>query len=176
MAKGDHIYVDTKWHLGKWCFIKHHGIDMGDGTVIHFFRESDEAPLVIAQTPMKDFKNGKEFSIVRYNACVPPDEVVWMAERILMIQKEDQTFDYKFRRFNCEHFATLCKTGRSRSKQAETVQNLQTGTSLLILMQGQGLSFDDLSSGESMQGLSFDDLSSGESMQGLSFDDLSSGE
>lgn len=88
MVKGDHLYVDTKWPL-----IKHHGIDMGDGTIIHFFRDidqasifDDQAPLVISRTSMADFANGRKVNIVPYRYCLPPDEVVAVAEYLLMRQ------------------------------------------------------------------------------------------
>jgi hypothetical protein len=135
MSKGDHLYVDT-----KWPGITHHGIDVGDGNVIHFFRDQneqarifdDQAPIVISETTKEVFRDGRKISIVPYRSCFSPDEVVATAKYFLSNAFMDESCNFDLRGFNCEHFATLCKVGRETSKQVDYADGLVAALCVLI--------------------------------------------
>ncbi len=105
MARGDHLRVRRR---GYW----HHGIDCGDGTVIHFcglVQEKRDACL--RQTDMEFFIRGGIPEVVEYPDSDPPEVVLRRAQSLLGAQ------DYSLLRNNCEHFAHWCKTGVKRSNQ-----------------------------------------------------------
>ena len=136
MAKGDHLYVQRKGGL-----YAHHGIDCGDGTVIHYSGESWYSPRSVRHTSIDAFARGDEiqvrdyasfFARLRDTKSMPrrlhiqlaelldskhsrksftPDAVVARARSRL----GESRFDILLH--NCEHFATWCKTGISDSEQ-----------------------------------------------------------
>lgn len=106
MAKGDHLWVNRG-------FYTHHGIDAGDGTVIHFAGKPalhmHEACIV--RTGIAEFAGGRALRVRRHRDADAPDVVLARAEaRVGMA-------GYRLLRNNCEHFATWCSTGRARSGQ-----------------------------------------------------------
>ena len=119
MARGDHIKVRRKNGL-----YTHHGIDMGDGTVIHFSGEpfrQDEAS--ICRVTLAEFLAGGRSVVVLHRGTeLTPDEVVAAAEAALVRQR------YCLWRNNCEHFATECKTGRRRSSQVRRALHIAAGS------------------------------------------------
>lgn len=105
MARGDHIRV-------RRLLYSHHGIDCGDGTVIHYtgtLWKRREAAVV--RTPLDAFARDKAVAILRYKHPSPPEEVLARAESRLSEQKYDIVFN------NCEHFASWCVTGQAQSRQ-----------------------------------------------------------
>ncbi len=108
MGRGDQIYVIRKF-LNLEGVYKHHGIDCGDGSVIHYRKTTE----TIERTPILDFSHGQEIYQYNYQACFIPDVVINRATTRLGEQKYNLLFN------NCEHFATWCKTGVSRSLQVE---------------------------------------------------------
>ena len=121
MAKGDHIAV--KRHGGHY---RHHGIDLGDGYVIHFSGEPlySKVPIVEKVT-MEEFQKGGELEIVRYSKNSEPfssDETIARAE------KKQGEGKYNLINNNCEHFASWCKNGKARSSQ---VTKLAIATTLV---------------------------------------------
>ena len=110
MAKGDHIYVD-------YGFYDHHGIDCGDGTVIHLSKTSHRITRVSKST----FAQGKQIRTKIYQKKYSPDEIVKRAERRL---KRSQTGEYNLVFNNCESFAYDCTTGEPDSWQ---VNNANAG-------------------------------------------------
>ncbi|GAB4138385.1 MAG: hypothetical protein Fur0046_12890 [Cyanobacteria bacterium J069] len=88
---------------------EHHGIDCGDGTVIHYSKATE--PPTVRQTTFSDFSWGKRVSVKQYTVCYLPDIVLERAESRLGEQR------YSLLDNNCEHFATWCKTGRNISHQ-----------------------------------------------------------
>ena len=108
MARGDHIKVRRLGFL-----YSHHGIDMGDGTVIHFSGEPlRPAHARIIRSDYDTFSEGAPCHVVRYRKPLrTPCEVVAAAEAML------SAGSYCVLRNNCEHFATYCKTGVTRSYQ-----------------------------------------------------------
>ncbi|MGD1922270.1 MAG: lecithin retinol acyltransferase family protein [Pleurocapsa sp.] len=110
MAKGDRIYV----YRNLWQFdglYKHHGIDCGDGTVIHYRKPSE----TIERTSLETFARGNPVYVAKYNDVFGyiPDAVVERAESRLGEHKYNLLFN------NCEHFANWCKTGVSESQQVK---------------------------------------------------------
>ena len=106
--KGDQLIVYRKlWNLDRMYL--HHGIDCGDGSVIHYRKPSE----VIERTSFAVFGRGNSVSVKNYvhGFCYVPDVVVERAKSRLGEAEYSLFFN------NCEHFATWCKTGISDSKQ-----------------------------------------------------------
>ncbi|MEY2979543.1 MAG: lecithin retinol acyltransferase family protein [Prochlorotrichaceae cyanobacterium] len=101
MAKGDHLYVDRG--LGSFT---HHGIDCGDGTVIHY----KDGQSILRST--RAFFSGGRPIQVRYYAQADPADVVLKRAMSRLGER-----DYHLVFNNCEHFATWCKTGQHHSQQ-----------------------------------------------------------
>lgn len=124
MAKGDHIFI--------WCgnsivpTFTHHGIDCGDGSVIHFTsNDNKKSNLVIQKTSLVSFaannvKSKKEVYALDYEFLgIPfdkPDVVIQRAENLI---GEEQ---YNLFQNNCEHFAFFCKTGVKNSYQIDKLK------------------------------------------------------
>jgi hypothetical protein len=102
MGRGDHIYINCGVYT-------HHGIDSGDGTVIHYTGEKLKG--VISRTSMDSFASGKKVFAREYGKCDLPDIVIQRAESQL------GNSGYNLFDNNCEHFATWCKTGIKDSEQ-----------------------------------------------------------
>lgn len=109
MARGDQIYVMREF-LGVNGVYEHHGIDCGDGTVIHY-RKTDEA--VISRTSLSSFSGGKTIFVKQHSISYIPDVVIERAESRLGEKRYDLVSN------NCEHFANWCKTGKNVSYQLE---------------------------------------------------------
>lgn len=116
MARGEHIYIRGMVHGIPF---QHHGIDMGDGTVIHL-APADGARIAlndpsdrfaVRRDSMERFSNGQAPSVRRHAAGLPLDEVAERAERYL------GKTGYSLLDGNCEHFASFCATGVSHSHQ-----------------------------------------------------------
>lgn len=110
MAKGDHIRARRLGGL-----YTHHGIDVGDGTVVHFdgdpFRRADAR---VRRVPVEEFAKGATVKTVSHvGTSHDADEVIARALHRL------GEGGYDLLRNNCEHFARACKTGAPRSRQVE---------------------------------------------------------
>lgn len=103
MAKGDHLYVSRGSYF-------HHGIDCGDGTVIHY-REGES----ITRSSEAFFALGETIRVKPYHNS---DSAALVLERAASRLGER---DYHLVFNNCEHFAAWCKTGKHRSHQVENV-------------------------------------------------------
>ncbi|PSB12354.1 hypothetical protein C7B61_15260 [filamentous cyanobacterium CCP1] len=108
MARGDQIYV-MRPLMGMDGVYEHHGIDCGDGTVIHYSKRGDEP--TIARTSYDVFSWNRPVFTKQYVTSYVPDVVVARAESRLGERQ------YNLMNNNCEHFATWCKVGRNESKQ-----------------------------------------------------------
>jgi len=108
MARGDHIKVTRCRGL-----YTHHGIDMGDGTVIHFAGSPlrGRGARVIRST-LPEFLAGGTCRVVHHRGPVQPPEAVLAAAESYLNREGYCVF-----RNNCEHFASYCKTGALRSGQ-----------------------------------------------------------
>ncbi|MBY0232910.1 MAG: lecithin retinol acyltransferase family protein [Gemmataceae bacterium] len=112
MAKGDHILVPK----GP---ITHHGIDLGDGTVVHWHSgwSGSIGANEIRGTPLDDehFGDLSKLRVRQYGDCFNPDTVVTRAMR--SVGKKGYCPIFR----NCEHLASWCKTGHHTSKQVRDV-------------------------------------------------------
>ncbi|MCA1993005.1 MAG: lecithin retinol acyltransferase family protein [Coleofasciculus sp. S288] len=100
MAQGDHIYID-------YGFYSHHGIDCGDGTVIHFSKKKGR----VSQDTIHSFACGNRIYTKQGKHRYSPEQVVQRAK-----SKLGET-EYNLGLNNCEHFATWCHSGQHHSKQ-----------------------------------------------------------
>ncbi|EDX83757.1 NC domain family [Synechococcus sp. PCC 7335] len=105
MARGDQIYAMREVAGIPY---EHHGIDRGDGSVIHYSKQ-DEA--VIKQTPLATFARGEAIKVKPQPTAFIPSLVIERAESRLGEKEYDLFFN------NCEHFANWCKTGRHECDQ-----------------------------------------------------------
>jgi hypothetical protein len=112
MARGDQIYVMQEF-LSIQGVYEHHGIDCGDGTVIHQRKRTE----TIERTSFATFVNEAKSKVYvrHYPVCFIPDVVVQRAESRLGEKNYNLLFN------NCEHFATWCKTGVSESRQVKNI-------------------------------------------------------
>lgn len=106
MARGDQIYVLREF-VNLEGIYQHHGIDCGDGTVIHYRKPQ----ATVERTSLDTFSLGKPISLKTYRVCYIPDVVVHRAEKRLGEQQYNLLFN------NCEHFANWCKAGINESLQ-----------------------------------------------------------
>ncbi|MBF0502821.1 MAG: lecithin retinol acyltransferase family protein [Candidatus Riflebacteria bacterium] len=118
MSKGDHIKVTRAG--GAYT---HHGIDMGDGTVIHFSGEIADLgnSAEIERVPSEQFANGGKIKVVEYAKKADADEICRRAEKCLGEKGYNPISN------NCEHFAEECRTGEHVSDQANTVVSTGVG-------------------------------------------------
>lgn len=118
MARGDHIRARR---FGYW----HHGIDCGDGTVIHYEGEVIRAKHAkIRRVTMQEFTRHAELRTVKDACFYDPDTVVKRAESRL-----GET-GYSAFANNCEHFARWCTTGIGESRQVERTLAVASGIAL----------------------------------------------
>jgi hypothetical protein len=115
--EGDHICIECF----NGVFYKHHGIDCGDGTVIHFSKTKGK----ISRDSMSSFASKSldgNIYFYEYEDCYSPSVVVQRAKSKL------GESGYNLFGNNCEHFATWCKTGDWESQQvAGTLGNIGGG-------------------------------------------------
>lgn len=109
MARADQIYAMR--HFGAMEGIyEHHGIDCGDGNVIHYHKpEGRDA--IISITPRDLFARGGPIYTKHQPVSLIAADVIERAHSRLGETQYDLLTN------NCEHFATWCKTGRSESDQ-----------------------------------------------------------
>ena len=118
MARGDHIYVSMRAGVVPY---QHHGIDMGDGTVIHLAPVEGQRLAIrdsgrnfsVRRVSLEEFCQGSKPHVVLHAGERTAEEIAAAAEREL------GKSGYNLVSGNCEHFATECATGQSRSHQIE---------------------------------------------------------
>ncbi len=119
MAQGDQIYTIREF-LNMDGVYEHHGIDYGDGTVIHYRKGTE----TIERTSKEYFTDGRTIYVKKYPVKYVPNTVIQRAESRLGERKYNILFN------NCEHFATWCITGVSYSQQVQNfiplLRNLNT--------------------------------------------------
>jgi hypothetical protein len=106
MARGDQVYAYREF-LNLDGVYEHHGVDCGDGSVIHYRKPSE----IVERTSMETFARGGKVYIRPYPVRYIPDTVIQRAESRLGECKYNLLFN------NCEHFATWCVTGVNDSRQ-----------------------------------------------------------
>ena len=121
MALADQIYVWRRLANIEGMY-QHHGIDMGDGSVIHYRKPSE----IVERTSWDTFSKGNKIYVRQYpqGFSFLPEVVTKRALSRLGENHYNLVFN------NCEHFATWCKTGISESKQVidfiPTIKKLDT--------------------------------------------------
>jgi len=118
MARGDHVFVMSGFFGVPF---QHHGIDIGDGTVVHLAPEgrhrltlrAKNANFRVRQITMEEFCKGRTLQVVRHAEPRPTEEVVATALNCVGHS------EYHWLENNCEHFAHWCITGQSHSRQVE---------------------------------------------------------
>jgi hypothetical protein len=108
MARASHIKVRRRLY---W----HHGIDMGDGTVVHASGEPGRRKrgARIRRSRIDDFLRGGARVTVESEDALPPERIAARAEASL----GQRTYSLLLN--NCEHFARWCQTGRPESAQVD---------------------------------------------------------
>lgn len=108
MSRGDHLWV----RRGRRY--THHGIDCGDGTVIHFVRRGELRRGVlrrVERTSWAEFSRGAEVHVRSYRSRLAVEAIMTRAESRLGRR------DYSLVRNNCEHLASWASTGFASSSQ-----------------------------------------------------------
>jgi hypothetical protein len=125
MSRGRHIKVRRRLY---W----HHGIDLGDGTVIHASGEPGRRKFgaKVRRTTMDEFLRGAVAVEVERPDALSADEIVARAEGSLGNGAYSLVWN------NCEHFAHWCQTGRPASAQ---VTRAAWGAALLMAAVRLGL-------------------------------------
>jgi hypothetical protein len=116
MARGDRLAVERRL-AGTGVPYTHHGIDLGDGTVVHARPDDPERIFDggrVDRTSHAEFAAGAPVRVVtdppaRYS----PDEIVARAVGLLGRDGYCPVVE------NCEHFATWCATGERQSRQVD---------------------------------------------------------
>ena len=116
MAAGDRL-VARRWFAGTLIPYLHHGIDVGDGTVVHA-RPDDPRRIFgggrVVRTTLEEFAAGSRVGVESDPpAAFPPGEIVRRALEHVGREGYSPVVD------NCEHFATWCATGRRKSRQID---------------------------------------------------------
>ncbi|MGI9176652.1 MAG: lecithin retinol acyltransferase family protein [Pirellulales bacterium] len=118
MARGDRIEVEHRI-VGSTVTYLHHGVDVGDGTVVHARPDDFRNPFGggrVVRTSLADFAEGRPCRVGHEPpAAFPPDEIAERALAHVGREGYDLVVD------NCEHFATWCATGRRVSRQIDIV-------------------------------------------------------
>lgn len=114
MAKGDHLYVEG--------LVDHHGIDCGDGTVIHYSASLKGGLGRIIRVSTSEFADRKPIRIKNYPKNYSRDEIVRGAKERLGEASYDPYHN------NCEHFVYWCTTGKSECYQWDHVLTAASGT------------------------------------------------
>jgi len=118
MARGDRLRVERRF-AGSTVTYMHHGIDVGDGTVVHARPHDFARPLEggsVVRTSRAEFAGGSEVLVTHEPAALfSADEIV--ARALSHVGREG----YCPVADNCEHFATWCATGERSSRQVEIV-------------------------------------------------------
>lgn len=123
MPRGDRVRVERRL-AGSTVVYMHHGIDVGDGTVIHARPDDFRFPLAggrVERTSLAEFADGGAVLVTTEPlARYAPDDIVARALEHVGRPGYCPVVD------NCEHFATWCATGARRSRQIEVAVALAT--------------------------------------------------
>jgi len=118
MARGDRLEVEHRV-VGSTVTYLHHGVDLGDGTVVHARPHDFRNPFGggrVVRTSLAEFAEGRAVRLRNEPSAVfSPDEI---ADRALTHVGRD---GYDLVIDNCEHFATWCATGSRTSRQVDIV-------------------------------------------------------
>ena len=120
MAKGNQVKVERGWY-------HHHGIDAGDGTIIHLQGEpGSRRESLVVRIPIEEFTGGAPLAVVDSPASFEADEIVARAASRIGEGGYSLLFG------NCEHFASWCRTGKAVSRQVEEAAWQGVGLGLAV--------------------------------------------
>jgi hypothetical protein len=137
MARGDHIFVCQQGYT-------HHGIDLGDGSVVHWAPPNPTSnPLLgalarknqaeVRQDALPEFTGGRAVWVREYTGGFDADTAVKRA----LSRCGDR--GYHLADNNCEHFACWCKIGRHHSEQVRNVAAKVVGSAGVVTAVGASL-------------------------------------
>lgn len=138
MSEPKHVFV---WQTFRGVPFQHHGVDMGDGTIVHFCNGEGGVAgpggkwerFRICRTPMNQFSpQGHAFvRTVRHSKPLEAEQIRRRAAKMV------GRGGYDLMGHNCEHFASWCVAGRFRSRQvgvaAERFASMGTKASVGIV-------------------------------------------
>ena len=112
MAIGDHLFIKYAWG-------EHHGIDLGDNTVIEYGGKG-QGRMSVRRVWREDFLSRGPAFVKAYSpgTALPPCETVRLAFARLAERRYDLFNN------NCEHLAYWCKTGHHWSPQADSLKDV----------------------------------------------------
>lgn len=129
MARGDHIRVRRAGGM-----YSHHGIDLGDGTVIHFsgepFRRRAYPPSVCLVSLEEFLRGGEMLRVDHGEEALDAEQTIARATAELGKQGYDLWWN------NCEHFARCCKTGLRSSRQVKRALKLASTAAAVAVVAG----------------------------------------
>lgn len=112
MAIGDHLYI-------QYPTFQHHGIDLGDGTVVEYGGKG-AGFMSVRRVLLCDFLARGPSFVMDYQ---PGTELhPWRTVQLAWARLREQRYDL-FNN-NCEHLAYWCKTGHHWSPQAESLKDV----------------------------------------------------
>jgi len=118
MARGDRLEVEQRI-VGSTVTYLHHGVDLGDGTIVHARPHDFRNPYGggrVVRTSLAEFAEGRGVRVRNEPpAAFAPDEIADRALAHVGRDGYDPVID------NCEHFATWCATGSRTSRQVDIV-------------------------------------------------------
>jgi hypothetical protein len=106
IARGDHL----RCRCGGY---DHHGIHIGDGTVVHFTQQRSSRGLSVCRDAIEDFAAGRQVEVV----CYPPGAALHPDQTCVIALSGIGSCGYHLVTNNCEHLAVFCKTGSKKSSQ-----------------------------------------------------------
>lgn len=116
MARGERVQVERRI-AGTTIGYMHHGVDLGDGTVVHARPDDFRNPFGggrVVRTTFEEFAGGgKVRTVSEPQATLSVEETARRAEAEVGRSGYCPVVD------NCEHFATWCATGRRSSRQVD---------------------------------------------------------
>lgn len=128
MACGDHICVKRLGGL-----YTHHGIDLGDGTVVHLSGEPlRRKEAKVCRVSLEEFLKDGALEMVEHGPQSRSPELIVKSALACL---GDSGYDVW--RNNCEHFASFCATGRKDSHQvtfAKRVAKLAAGAAAAVVI------------------------------------------
>ncbi len=125
MAIGEQVFVIRNY---RGIPFQHHGIDCGNGFIIHYAGDFDQdKPHQIIRESYDNFAKGSSVITVEDQS----GDRFLFSEQVVIKRAESRLGERQYHLFknNCEHFATWCKTGHSLCRQA----NLYRMTSSLLI-------------------------------------------
>ena len=138
---GTHILVDSSFEFfnGPSVPIKHHGIYLGDGKIIHYTTNPDPNALDKGKVFVESIENFTD-DISKIQAVEYPDGLVSKStEEIIntaLSREGEAKYNVLFN--NCEHFANKSITGKAVSNQVERWKDLGNKTVVPIAKAAYG--------------------------------------